>query len=577
MRVFVSTAKAGLFCACVLGGVALATGAGAAPKEAPKEASKEVSKEVSRLALPVDPKQLNIFVECDAYGAPNSSGDGMTKNANALAFFVPDPGYGNLKQDGIRFGEAGVAACDRALESPRLIPQHWLRRVSLLRARALHKIAARDIPGALTDLDLATAAAQDPSNIYYARSLGVGIDLIRAYALDRSGDHATARNLVMRAQAARPYDRGAASAALIVIGPDAAAEDRKSLLKAVGRLDPVAVGGLFDELFDARKFDEAIATYPLMSPGRTPVDLYITREERAIQGLRGEMEVERFAAWRGSQLAYALAATDQPVRARATIAAARERLERVTTSPPSPNDRAASYRPAAYKSLTQQAVPWIDYWADQVELRILVREKRFDEVELKFAKSPPGPGAEGLDLLEAIDAGLPAEERQAHVQLKAAREKMVSTIRAARVAPSLEDFYSLLPEAETRERIASFWSNTAKALKPSNDGFLDSDRLPGSLSAGFEGKEASLSMTQEAALLTAANLVRGGGGRYFRILRVQTISHSVTAVIYGQKQRPTETGYEARLLVLPVDAARAQGDWSVLDADEIHDQLTRLY
>jgi hypothetical protein len=529
------------------------------------------------------PKDLTIFPACDAYGAPNKSGDGMTDNALVLGIFTPDPGYGDLKQRKIRFGADGIAACNRALEDPLLIPQHWLRRVSLLRARAVHRIATDDIPGALVDLDQATAAARDPANVYYARSLGLGIDLVRAYALNRSGDVVAARSLVLRAQALRPYDRRTALAALIAIGLDAPDDDRGVLLKAVARLDPERTSILFDEAFDAGKFDEAIALHALLIPDRPPINNSVAQQDQAIQVLRTRMEDERFAAWRSGQLAYALAATNQPASARATLTAARERLADVAASPAaSPAtgaaDLAAPYRAIAIQKLTEQVGPWIDYWADQVETRILIHEKRFDETEKRFSRSPPQSGGEGLDILGAIDAGLPAEDREAHIQLKVAYQKMQAMMRERRKQPSLETFYIALPEAEARGRFGSGWSKDAGALKPSEDKFLDSDRVPGSFAATFWMQEASISIAEEGALLTAADLVRAKGGKFFRILRAQDISHSSVGMMYGQQVSNMEMGYATRLLVLPLDAsASANGDWRALDADEIHLRLEPLY
>lgn len=97
-------------------------------------------------------------------------------------------------------------ACAAALASPDLEAKDWSRRVSLLEARAAHRIAAGKFEDALRDLDAAKAAI--PPNINpaeQARSLDIGMLFLRALALNGAGRSEEATRLVVAAADARPW------------------------------------------------------------------------------------------------------------------------------------------------------------------------------------------------------------------------------------------------------------------------------------------------------------------------------------------------------------------------------------
>lgn len=99
-----------------------------------------------------------------------------------------------------------LAACSAALGSPDLDSKNWMRRTSLLEARASHLLAAGDATAALVELDAATSAlpsAIDPGE--RARSVVLSINLLRALALAKTGDSAGAVRLVEQAADARPW------------------------------------------------------------------------------------------------------------------------------------------------------------------------------------------------------------------------------------------------------------------------------------------------------------------------------------------------------------------------------------
>lgn len=196
-----------------------------------------------------------VYQDCDGYGAPAASGDGMTKIA--IRFLVR-PG-GDTSRTTPAFGINGIGACGAALQDLEAkYPQFWMRRVSLLRARAIHRLALNDAAGALRDLDAAKAAeGAGVDDVLAQRSLGLGVDFVRALALRRSGQPDAGRSLAFATWAMRPWNRETTQAALIAIGGDAPPDQIERLLRAEAQINPLATAQLFSEYFERGRFADA--------------------------------------------------------------------------------------------------------------------------------------------------------------------------------------------------------------------------------------------------------------------------------------------------------------------------------
>lgn len=178
------------------------------------------------------------FAACDGFGRPSGAGDGMmTSAATWSALFDSTTGNTDNTRT-MTFDRLGASACDAALASPHLEPKYWLRRVNLLRSKAMHLVAAGDNVAALAVLDEATAAAREPEDIFYRRSEGLGIEMVRAYIFARIGRRGEADALAMRLWEQRPFSRGVTLNALMVLsgGPRQAERDR--LVLRLHQLDP---------------------------------------------------------------------------------------------------------------------------------------------------------------------------------------------------------------------------------------------------------------------------------------------------------------------------------------------------
>lgn len=195
------------------------------------------------------------FNGCDGYGAPSPQGDGMTVMA---AFKVPlglGPGAGFVSgvpdlaaggSDTLRrtpkFSVEGIADCGAALSDLEAMPAFWMRKVSLLRARALHRLVSGDTIGAKTDLISAESSVPTYADQFYNRSLKIAIELERAYLLSRTGSQNDAESLAMAAWVARPYSREVIYSAIIAMGPSADNSKLNKLRQALETLDPGQAG-----------------------------------------------------------------------------------------------------------------------------------------------------------------------------------------------------------------------------------------------------------------------------------------------------------------------------------------------
>ncbi|MDB5432766.1 MAG: hypothetical protein JWP35_3882 [Caulobacter sp.] len=162
-------------------------------------------------------ESASAFFGCDGYDRPKG-GDGVS---GQMAIFGPLPmsGFGR-RQRGGDDAAAAVTDCGAALTVlPKAFP---LRRANLLLNRALHQMRQGNAPAALTDLAEAESAAGKAGGLPdYQRSLGVGLNLLRAKALRMLGRDQEADGALARAIDLRPFDVHTLTLASDALGPGA--------------------------------------------------------------------------------------------------------------------------------------------------------------------------------------------------------------------------------------------------------------------------------------------------------------------------------------------------------------------
>ena len=525
---------------------------------------------------------LGDFARCDGFGAPNEHGDGMTRQAlGFLGIFRPEPGRGDGTAHTPRFNSAGIAACDSALEQSRLAASYHLRRASLLRARAIHRMSLDQFREAILDLNLADREGAQSGTRLYDRSMGVGNNLLRAYALARSGQAADAAAASRRIWAMRPYSLNVAKAAasISLLATNDWEQFRRDL-EAMADIHPQIRPLLFVVMVDNGDFADAIrlrAQIRLLAPRARYAGFSITDLDR----IHGEI----FAS--NVQLdaieAFALAATGQAEQAQARIAAIRARLTLAATDLPNRPD--GSRQPREIRDIQaaiQARLPEATREVDSIErlLRLLTVARAGDPQALLREAGPERLPADamGLHILRTLAQAAQSER----AQLAQAVEAFATQTRNARtpLPLSLSDLYQAMPGAETEARIPRYGSARNILGENTGNGFLVTNDGP-VITVNYGGLEATAAVVEEMALLKAADLARQGGYTRLAILSRRTTQR--TLVTYGMYAGgPSPEGFAAEITFVPFNAGASPEDYRAfegrsLDAARVIADLAPIY
>jgi tetratricopeptide (TPR) repeat protein len=534
---------------------------------------------------------------CDGYGAASAEGDGMTEHATVLLVFNP-PGYGNTARSTTDPGVAGVADCDAALAD---LPQrHWMRKASLLRARAMHHLDVGDATAAIADLDQADAAVREPDNALYARSLGLGMSLVRAYALRMAGDQAKADETALAAAAKRPYNRQTPLSALIAMGPQATDQDIDAASRTIARLVPTSIDELFVTALNKGRFQDAIDLYAQLAPPTEIGAINVSSERQRERDLRDFSTAESFRTAHSGAYAYALAAMGRATEARAALQAARDRLAAETQPPPPPDKSLSKSKQIdisdwngeiekAHTKALATGTTYLNSWAALVELRISIAEGKAEETFKQMLAKPTGRSWVTIDLLDAIWNSLPKKTRPAVPFSQTVRDQIAKSQPPKRTLDFVH-FFKSLPEAETPSRVPAYekasrglFGNSGPAGSMTYDGWRvgdpDSD---GAITVSFRSDDSTGSVVEEMALLRAAELAREQGKKGLIVVHRQDIEFTVTATMYGTPLRTDPNGFQTDLTVVLVDPAALPpkyqaAAWRVIDADDVYGKLAPIY
>ena len=493
-------------------------------------------------ALPI----ASVFSDCDGYGAPSGSGDGMTKIATRLAIFRPSADGGDTTRTTPTMGKVGIGACDAALADPALKPEFWLRKASLLRARAMHHMADNDVAAGMADLDLAEAAVVDPADPFYQRSLGWDIAMVRAYGLRKSGKQAEAESLVLKTWAKRPYNRESTAAAIVALGSDADPMAVRTVTRGMARLRPEAIDLLFGQAMRRRDFAEAILIYPQLVPPVKVGNEPMTAMEHAQLALFNKSSAELFWANSAGQLAIAYAEHGALASARSTLEAARTRLTTASTPPPQPPPN-------------PDGKPDNGMWA---------LEARYDKEIATLGTVVLETATRKVDALVSPPAapGIPPPPPL--------------LIPAPAASAEVTTLFKDLPDPESRDRVVGY--DKLSVLWRGGDSFKVKDDGKGVTTVTFRGLKSSPSMAEELALLRAADLARTAGKTGLIVVGRRDIHHTLTTYMYGPALRTDYSGTETQLDVVFVDTNSLppfymNAPWRVIDAADVIATLSPIY
>jgi hypothetical protein len=516
----------------------------------------------------------------------------MTRYANSLVIFNV-PGNGNTMRHIGDVRYADVADCTQALaETP---PKQWMRRASLLLARAVHALeAGGGASDALSDLDRVDALSKDHADAFYQRSLGLDVELVRAYALRVSGDHADAAALAHHIVAERPFSRAASSAALLAVAFDAPAADVDALIKSQVKFSPAGLNLLYQRDLSDGRYAEAMALYPQLVPPRA-FDQFRSAAEQ-VEDNRARAELS-WATW-GGERAYALAALGRGAEAEAALDAAKTRLAKAVEPPADPIGEERSTQKTSRiltintnRQIAAVAQPVLDQWATLVELRLMVLNGHADDAIKALPAKRPIRSWAAAELFDAIAASTPSQAAGAagaaqalRAQLKAGQDVPLQDLRA---------IWSNLPEAETRDRtppyapggtpLLAFNSQIKNQMNLQGQGYRSLPAgQPGVVAVRYRGLKGTLAMIEEMAVLRAAELALEAGKKGFIILDQRNISFTLTRTMYARPLRTDPTGFETEINVVFVDPAMlpapfSDAPWRVIDAEDVIARLKPIY
>lgn len=525
------------------------------------------------------------FAACDGRMKPKGSDDGMRGEA------AIKPSWQTY---GVGKGPQGViAACDRMLAHAALKPSQSVRRAHMLRARAAAKLELGQAAEALADLDAAEAAgAQKAQDVFYQRSMGVSLRLLRALALAQTGDRDAAAQLASAAAAERPYAVQIQLAAAM-LRPDAApgtAPDSAAASTNALRLDPANASALARKAAQAGAFDEVVRLAG-QAAAQQPVE-QIAAAADPIRALVASTERSFAAILQHYDLAFALAATGKPELAREALVQARAKAGQMiapaAAQPPSPAvSTVAAADPVAASPAAAPPVPpppsplgQLFASADRLaEARIALAEGKVAEAS-RLAQGSLPMGAATAELIGALAKAegkppplLPADMLRKNDRFGALADMLL-------IAP--ESQRSVIDYQKSRPNIlgalvggALSFGTTLLGGIDRTAGFRSTANPNGTTKVEYTGNTTSAPVVQEMTLLRAAELARAAGKSGFVITQRSDYSRYMVASQYGMEISRTPVGYKTDLTI----RFAGQGDEPLraFDAVAVIDALGPLY
>ena len=532
------------------------------------------------------PADSEWFQSCDGYGPPKGRSDGMVKDTYGLFAATM-----NTRRTTPLLTGDGIKACDLALADPQLLPEQWRRRVSLIRARAIHDLAAGKDADALADLDKAEAAAQDLADPFYKRSLGLGIQLVRAYALAQTGRKAESDKLLAEVVRARPFNRQILLAAMAVAVDPRSPVAGTPVGELFGRLDPRAIDLMYLAEFDARDFAQAIALQPHLAPPLRPLDKGVQTFSTRIQDVKNAAAEYNYTADRKARLAYVLATMGRADEARREIGAAKTYFaaKMPAAFPPLADGEKPSKSAMEDRALNGIAVDAmqpmqavLDGWQKLIDWRLELEEPGGPQkvVAGLTPLSLPMTGAQ-LDFLMTLrrhlgeDRGLDQAIANAQARLAPRRDR----------SAEVRLLFDALPHTEVHQRIPAYRKANSPflvALWGGVNGFSSHDEPSGEITVSFVSEQSSATVVEEMALLRAADLARERGKSGIVIKGRSDYQRTQNTYLYSRLIRTEPKGYSTDLRVELVDAANPPAayhavPWRVIPVQEILNSLGETY
>ncbi len=507
----------------------------------------------------------SFWVGCDGYGKPEAQSSKLGRGlASALSLGLVampetyDPG-------GRAPDLAGVAACNEALENVGQFPDSWLRRASLLEARAIHNIEADHTREAQKDVDAAreTAGAQ-AADIHFARSTGLSLDLLQSYLSLRDGEDSEASRLAARAAAARPFSSGVQRLALFLMSfDDDSLKEQGAVAEQLDRLNPAVRADTSYILWRLGRFPQAWANAsPLFGAGSSWAD------DAPIALDLDELQRSYLAA-------YSAARADQSGAARAVLATSRRRVAGAieirdrNSNPPTYSSRKDMDRQRSV--LLDRA----DAWDRIIDAAILFQSKQTLAAQTLLLERSNYPASSALlSLIGDLRAELWSSQwRGMTATDPSVLTELVQGSREKRIPRISDELFSILPQPEDVHMITRYSGQMFLSFK--QGGFTERQLGNGSTEITFKANLFSREAADEMVLLRAADLAERAGKQFALIDARHDYTRWSQTMRGGVSQGPkVQVGYES---VIEVRFGEAGIGAPAINVGEVNAALGPIY
>jgi tetratricopeptide (TPR) repeat protein len=514
------------------------------------------------------------FESCDGFAAPTKKTDGMTEGTwmFGLATATVD-----LRAADIRLGDRGITACDKALADPLLLADHWLRRAHLQQAKALHAIQAGKPELALEAADQSDETGK--SDPFFAVSLGLGNQALRALALGRLDRKQDALDALEKVSAARPWSASIQRLTNMlqfrIDAPTADASFRNSV-----PLAPENARLLYWDAFLRADYSEAIAYAPIITwdlPKKRGGWTMEGEAERQLENIEDRAQVT-------GALAFAMRMEGRTEEAALVVQEAADDLaeamalppQRAGGKPPKKRDVEAWEKRQPYAEAGKRK---LDLWQQAAEFVAGIPARHPDEAFANFASGPFSDLPIFPAVMGRLNLTTPEQIGAREEAIKQYQEQLAKEKREA-MALTTRQIADLLPRRLTAKMMP--------VMKPAGDGYFLSDT---GLSRAQEGtsdiwtirfvhKTAPIHVVEELAMYGAAMTAQREGKDSLVVLSRRSAELSTTIVGYYSSGSTFASGYEAQLRVRLVNANAlpselAGMEYRVIPASAIIDDMSK--
>jgi hypothetical protein len=228
----------------------------------------------------------------------------------------------------------------------------------------------------------------------------------------------------------------------------------------------------------------------------------------------------------------------------------------------------------------------IDRWQSFVQMRIAIDKGDTTLLETAIKDNSLPRDWVFVDAMDAARKHAPKSHITTNPAIEALRKQLL-TMHLDVPNAKTADFFQNLPEPETSHRVPSYSKGNGSLFGPSNvlvsEGYMVTPEEAGLFRVAFKGDQlATGSMVEEMALLCAANTARDQGKKGIIVVRREDVQTTNVTTYYSTPLRTDPGSFETTLYVVFVDPTSLpeeykDGDWRVIDADDVYNQLAPVY